>query len=261
MASAEKQYTSEMMKKFGGYYATWNPGVNLQLGDVGVLKNNVFTRYSNLADIGIAFEVREDTTRLPIEYQSQGAVQVTTKAAGSASFPGSTLTNADAGVVVEFSKSNSTYFKALNTTSPSIKDVLALEKAVLDRYAKGSWKSGWVIVTELIQAESATIIISNSSTAKVEVKATANLDAPQVDIANIDFGFQVQSSKGLDTTIIATEGLTPLFKVMGLKTRIFLPAHLALKKVSPMDIVTPESSKTTHKGKLYLGYITNKTQE
>jgi hypothetical protein len=261
MASAERQYTREMMKRFGGYYATWNPGVNLKLGDIGLLKNNVFTRISNLASLGVAFGIREDPTKLPLEYQSQGAVEVTTKVSGTAAPVGSVLANADAGVIVEFSKSHATLFRALGTSSPSIEDSIALETAILSLYGQGKWKSSWVVITELVSAESATIIISNSSSGKIELKATANVQAPSIDLADLSLGFSTQFAKGLETKIVATESLTPLFKVMGLKTKLFLSAELTTKHIAPMDLVTPDSSKSTHKGKLYLGYITSKTQQ
>lgn len=64
MASAQGQYTNEMKKKFG-YYATWNPGVPLKLGDIGTFSDNVFTRLSNLTDRGIEFEIRPDETKTP----------------------------------------------------------------------------------------------------------------------------------------------------------------------------------------------------
>lgn len=260
MASAQEQYTDEMKKKFG-YYATWNPGVPLKLGDIGTLNDNVFTRLSNLSDRGIEFEIREDLTKTPLEHSSEGSVSVTTKLSGTVAPQGSVLTNLDAGIIVEFSKENSTLFKANNTTSPSIKDAIKLEEQVLDLYRKGKWNKNWAIVTELVEAENATVIISNNSNSKIELKANANIDAPTFDIADAEFKFSTQFSKGLETKIISAEGLTPLFKVMGMKTRIFLPPIFKTKKVMAFDLVTPETAKTEYKDEIYFGYISREERE
>lgn len=260
MASAQGQYTNEMKKKFG-YYATWNPGVPLKLGDIGTFNDNVFTRLSNLADRGIEFEVRPDETKTPLEHNSEGSVSVTTKLSGTVAPQGSVLTNLDAGIIVEFSKENSTLFKANNTTSPSIKDTITLGEQVLKLYREGKWNKNWVIITELVEAENATVIISNNSNSKIELKANANIDAPTFDIADAEFKFSTQFSKGLETKIISAEGLTPLFKVMGMKTRIFLPPIFKNKKVMAFDLVTPETAKKEYKDEIYFGYISGDERE
>ena len=69
MTSAQEQYTDEMKKKFG-YYAIWNPGVPLKLGDIGIFKDNAFTRISDLESLGIDFETRNDETKTPLEHNS-----------------------------------------------------------------------------------------------------------------------------------------------------------------------------------------------
>ncbi len=254
MASAQGQYTNEMKKKFG-YYATWNPGVPLKLGDIGTFNDNVFTRLSNLEERGIEFEIRQDTTKTPLEHNSEGSVSVTTKLSGTVAPQGSVLTNLDAGIIVEFSKENSTLFKANNTTSPSIADSIKLGEQILELYREGKWNKNWVIITELVEAENATVIISNNSNSKIELKANANIDAPTFDIADAEFKFSTQFSKGLETKIISAEGLTPLFKVMGMKTRIFLPPIFTTKKVVAFDLVTPETAKKLYINDIYFGYI------
>ncbi|MBK7214324.1 MAG: hypothetical protein IPH88_13700 [Bacteroidales bacterium] len=260
MASAQGQYTDELKRKFG-YYATWNPGVPLKLGDIGTLKDNVFTRLSTLEDFKIKFDIRPDETKTPLEHNSQGSVSVTTKLSGTVAPQGSALTNLDAGIIVEFTKENSTLFKANNTTSPSIKDAIKLGNQILELYKKGKWNKNWVIITELVEAENATIIISNNSNGKIELKANANIDAPTFDIADAEFKFSTQFSRGLETKIISAEGLTPLFKIMGIKTRIFLPPIFKSANVQPFDLLTPDSARNEHKNDIFFGYISSDLRE
>jgi hypothetical protein len=171
------------------------------------------------------------------------------------------LTNLDAGIIVEFSKEHSTLFKANNTTSPSIQDSIKLGDTILKLYKEGKWNKNWVIVTELVEAERATIIISNKSNSKIELKANANIDAPTFDIADAEFKFSTQFSSGLETKIVSAEGLTPLFKVMGMKTRIFLPPIFKTKEVIAFDLVTPETARSEYKDEIYFGYISGDERE
>ncbi len=256
MSSAQNQYTNEMKRKFG-YYATWNPGVPLKLGDIGIFKRNVFTRISGLDDFNISFEVRPDTTKTPLEHNSQGSVTITTKLSGTVAPQGSVLTDIDAGIIVEFSKENSTLFKANNTVTPSIKDTIQLGKEIISLFKEGKWDKNWVVITELVEAESATIIISNTSNSKIELKANANVGAANFDIADAKFEFSPQFTRGLETKIISAEGLTPLFKVMGMKTRLFAPPIFRSNSFKALDKVTPHSAQNEYKDSLYFEEITD----
>lgn len=260
MASAQAQYTDEMKKRFG-YLATWNPGVPLKLGDIGTLKNNIFTRLSNVHDLGLEFEVRHDPTQTILEHNSSGSVSITTKMSGTSAPEGSVLTNLDAGIIVEFIKENSTLFKANNTTSPTIKDSINLGNQILQLYRSGKWNKNWVVITELVEAESATILISSKSNSKIELKANANIEAPALDIADATFNFSTQFSRGLETKIVAEGGLTPLFKVMGMKTRIFLPPIFTAHKVNAFDLVTPDNAKNKYKDDIFFGYVSDDERE
>lgn len=260
MASAQNQYTNEMKNRFG-YYATWHPGVPLKLGDYGLLKGNIFARTGNISEYGIEYNIRPDDTKTPLIHNSQGNVTITSKLSGSAAPVGSALTSADAGIIVEFSKENSTLFKANNTTTPSIENPMAVGKEVIDLFQKGTWDKHWVIITELVNAESASIIISNKSNAKIELKANANIDTKSIDIADAKFDFSSQYSQGLETEIISQEAITPLFKVMGIKTRIFQKPEFSPKPYLGLDYITPTNSAKEYKDDIYFGYISDNQRE
>lgn len=260
MKGPQEQYTDEMEKHFG-YYATWNPGLNLALGDIGTFRDNVFTRISDLESQGIPFEIREDPTKTDIQYSSRGSITTATKLAGAATPQGSCLTELEAGVIVEFGKENSTLFKAKGTVTPTIKDTIRLGRQILKLYTEGKWSKSWSVITELVQAETATILISNAANGKIELKANANVSAPAIDIADASFNLSGQYVRGLDTMIIAEEGLTPLFKIMGIKTRFFMPPTFKTRGIRALDLLTPASAKSEHKDHIYFGYITTDPRE
>ena len=237
-----KKYAKELKKQFN-YFATWLPGTPLALGDIGVFKKNQFTKIANLSDFDIAFEVEADESKSTIEHSSKGAVSISAKASGTVSPQGSTLGDVDAGITVEFSKENAILFKANNTTSPSIKDQITLGQQILALFKDGKWDKDWAVITEIVNAESGTILISSSSNSKIELKASGEVEAANLDIADADLGLTVTFSKDLSTNIVAEESLTPLFKASKVKGRIFGPPVFGINKINSMDFITPAKAK------------------
>ena len=238
--AVNKQYIKEMKKKFGGYNATWLPGVPLNVGDIGVFdKDGGFDKKANLKHLNINFEILQDHTGDELEYSSKGSVSIIPKLSGKP-LPSCGLEIGEAGVAIEFSKQNSVVFKAKNVTYPSIANQIQLEKDIAKLYHQGEWKKEWCVVTELAVAESATILISKSSNSKIELKANANLNAAQIDIADVSFNFSVKSEKDVSTKFIAQHGLTPLFKAQKLN----LKGSLKRQKTAPANDVAEDMALT-----------------
>ena len=216
MAKAWDQYTKEMFEKFG-YMATWTPGVQLELGDVGFIKDRLFTRTTSLQNLGINFKVREDKTEETQKHASSGSVSIVFKAAGKAPALGSVLTQAEAGFTIDFKKNKATVYEAAGCVAPMIDDLVAVGKRILELYQKGEWNKDWVVVTELVQARSGTVLISNSSSAKVELSAKGTV-VGMPSLADLSAEFQLAFSKDMTTVLISQTGLTPLFKARGVKS-------------------------------------------
>lgn len=255
--STYKKYARELRDAFG-YWANWLPGTPLALGDVGLLKGNVFTRISNLQELGIAFDVQQDPTKSEIEYSSEGAISITTKASGTVAPQGSALGEVDAGITVKFSKENAVYIKANGTSSPSIIDQISLGKTLIEHYKQGKWDMNWVVVTEVMNAESATVLISSSSDSKIEVKAKGKVEAAKLDIADAGLGFELMFSKDLSTRII-TQALVPLFRAAKIKRKFWIVGPPIIKSMatemhheSRIDLMTPEMA-TKNEELLYFG--------
>ncbi len=234
-----KIYTKEMYQQFR-YLAAWLPGTPFTLGDIGVLKGKEFTKIGNLEEHGINFEIEIDKTPADLEYASKGGVSIITKLSGAVSPEGSSLSNIDAGISANFSKENSILFKANNTTTPSIKNQIKLGEEVLELYKKGKWNKDWAIITELVESESASILISSSKEAKIDLKVAGDIGSKQLDIADAELNFQLSFSKDLSTKIIAQKGLTPLFKVSKIRNRFILPPVFRTKAMDSMDFASPE---------------------
>ena len=79
-----------------------------------------------------------------------------------------------------------------------------------------------------------TVLISNQANTKVELKAQANIEAAHFDIADAAFNFGTEIKGGLETHIIAQEGATPLFKMMGIKKGILRPTVFEAMETFPV---------------------------
>ncbi|MFA5102821.1 MAG: hypothetical protein WC525_06670 [Candidatus Thermoplasmatota archaeon] len=213
MTSVADQYMNEMHDQFK-YYATWAPGIPLKIGDVGTLERNGFTVISNLNKLGIDFEVRTDSQKDSLQYASASGVSISTKIKGSAGLAEYNLNLADAGIVVQFAKDAGVAFEARGVEHQLIEDCVNIDAAILAAHSKGIWKDDWVVISDLMVADSGTVLISQGNDASIGLKALA--DVPHLSLANIDADFTVTYSKNLNTTIICQTGLTPLFKIRGI---------------------------------------------
>jgi hypothetical protein len=206
------QYTKELYKQFH-YYATWLPGTPVELGSIGVMKNKEFTKLSHLRNEGIEFGIDADTTKTDMDYASEKAITVKPKISGNMPVAGSVLSQVDAGFTVEFSRENSVLFKAKGSVSHSISNQIKLGQEIRKRIKEGRWEKNWVVISELVVADSTTILVSSSSKGKIELKAKANIGAAKLDIADAGLQLEVAFSRDLHTQMIAEQGATLLFKV------------------------------------------------
>ncbi|WP_025742587.1 hypothetical protein [Aquimarina pacifica] len=235
----KKIYTQELYRQFG-YLATWNPGTPMALGDIGIMRQKQFTKIGNVSDLGISFEIEEDITPIDLEFSSEGAVSVSTKLSGSPTLAGSSLSDIDAGIHVKFSKENAILFKANETRTPAIKNQIKLGEEIIELFKAGKWDKNWVVITELVTADSASILISSSKEASIDIKVSGEIGTNQLDIAEAELGLEVKFSKDLSTKFIAKTGLTPLFKVSKIKRPFLGTPIFKAKGITSMDLATPQ---------------------
>ncbi len=211
--SASEQYMNEMHEQFH-CFATWLPGIPLQIGDIGELKHNEFTYISNLHNKGISFTVRTDPSGGDLSHQSSGGITTVTKLNGDVAVPQFNLNVADAGIIVQFGSKKGVVFEAAGVKHQLITEVDTLDNAIKDAYKKGKWKDNWVVISDLMVADSTTVLISEGKDAAVGLKAKSTV--PHLSLANLDANFEMIYANNMNTNIICQSGLTPLFKVRGI---------------------------------------------
>jgi hypothetical protein len=215
-----RQYIEEIHRNIG-YLPTWIPSTYLQVGDVVVFENGGFRRVNRLHDLGIEARFETDLSLVTYDYASAGAVTIRAKAAGDDPAAGSTLGKTDAGLFVEFSRANAILFRAEDCQVSSIVNQDSLGKEIEFRYEKGDWSKDRFIVTEVVSAASATIIISSASNAKLDLVARGSVKGGTLSLADVKANFDVVSFTDIGIKIVADTDLTPMFRSSGIMKRLF----------------------------------------
>lgn len=232
MAAPSKFYLKHISSKID-YRATWLPAVPLKLGMIGVLSNGVFDVRSSLEEEGFTPNVLKDLTPGDIDYTSHDSVDIGIKLAGKAPVAGSVLTEGEAGIVLDFHSENAVVFQAKDMLNHQITNMGAMQKDIIQKYKDEAWPKDWVIITQLVEATSATIIISNSSNNKLELKASANVGTQNLTLTDASLGLSVAKETGSSIKVIAQNGITPLYRVMGFRHPLFGRPDIVTKGIAP----------------------------
>lgn len=216
--SISKQYTKEIFGETN-YSATWLPNVIVSPGDVGRITDYQYQPLTTLKDLNIQFDVVPSSVQADFDYSSTDSVSVHIKAAGQAPLTGSSITEADAGISINFTRDNAVVFRISRCKSTRIKDPKSLGDEIVSRYHAGDWKEDMVVVMEVVSAASATIVISKGNNAGIDIAARAKIGSHKLDLADLEANFQVLKESNIATKIIASKALTPLFKTSGIIKR------------------------------------------
>ena len=213
--STYKKYLKGIHAKFG-HFAAWLPDEKLRLGDVGLLDKQGFALKTTLHDLKITFTVRSgDEGEGGDLYHSSGAT-TSVDFAGEAKVAG-----APAGAAtVTLGGTGAFLFQALGCTTSLIANMAHVSNELVDAYRDDAFEVGWVVIDRLVTAESATILISGSSSAVVDLSANAPLATMQA-LADASLGVEMARSSGEVTQYVARARLTPMYRASRLN-RSFL---------------------------------------
>lgn len=259
MSAIVSVYTDAVYDNLNPLHANWEPGREAKLGDYGLMRGHAFSCLGNIADLGIAFAVRNDGQKDQKFFASKNSVDIAFHAKGSV--PVSGTVNAKASVEVTFHDEDTVFFNAAQCEYMMIRDKVALGKAIMDRYHQGQWQREWAVITDLVRAGATTIAVSSGSSGSFVLEATG--DVPQIDLADASVGLTLRSSSNVGYRIIADKGITPLIGLCKIQSTFlwwnddFRPLSLMLGNSELLTalqddprVQTEESESAVHFGQL-----------
>jgi len=228
MPAVHLQYAQELWNKFG-YLAAWLPNEHLSLGDVGIVRDGIFEPITSLARLDIAFDVEPAGGVSELSYTSSDKVTVETN--GGVQGGVATAVGASAGhVTVNFGSEKSVLFQASGSKVSRIADLQSLGNAIIKRSQQDLWGRRHVVVSDLITVEAATILVSNGKNARIELDVEGELTPTIASLGKANVKLGVRYSAGIDTRILCEGGLTPLFKVAGIRGNWLRPDEFARRE-------------------------------
>ncbi len=233
MTELVELYSKGIKRKLKNYWAAWLPGTRYAVGDFGTLNGYLFEKAGTLAEFGIEFHAEPDSDPSPLDISSESGVSVVFKAAGEAHPAFAHVAKGQAGAKITFGSSGAFVLQAPAIFESEIGDQLNLRGQVVNAYVKGTWEKEWLVITRLVKAPSATVLISNSSNASLELEAKVKLSEGALGSANA--GVTIKHQQGDTIKMIAGTNVTPLFQLSRLKTLTWGKPKLVIKSARASD--------------------------
>lgn len=203
--------------------ATWPPGTPMTVGRVGrFLGERLFDPETSLGSYGISFPVEDEPASSGVlSYTSEGVNEVGLTMGAKVPDLVSGQVDAKAKVTITFGRQHGIIFRASGLRYRAMQDQPQMARKVARLMERGEWNRDWYIVTQVIEADSASILISNTSTAEVELALAASVKAGAAELLGAEFRPRVIRQKEMSTLIVDEGGLVPLFKAKRVKRTFF----------------------------------------
>lgn len=214
MASPVKIYQKEMHNNTG-FFATWLPGDEIKIGDVGLFLDGRFRRMSSLKELGIPFTTSRGRSEQNVNYSSTHATKVSMGAGAEAIAVGK------AEISIEFSQQGAFLFQASKLQLLELQNRASVGEQILQAYANKKWDSSWLLVESVHEAERATIIVSEDSSSGLVLAAKMDQALPSVSLVDPKVSLSVTSSRGKIMQLIGNEKLHPLYSCLRVKAPLF----------------------------------------
>ena len=207
MTSPVMLYQREMHEKLG-FFANWFPADPIEVGDVGRLEAGRFRRAASLKELGIEAVAAPSEGGQPVEYTSKEGTKLEVAA-------GAAMAGLGKGEVkVSFSRESAFVFHASMLRPQRLGNPAAVARDVLAAYDEGRWEKDWLLVEALHEAEIATILVSQDSTAEVVLSASVSELLASVSLADPSINFTVASSQGRMVKMVQAEAARPLYSCL-----------------------------------------------
>jgi hypothetical protein len=251
MSDIAELYADQVHDNLKPLYANWDVSTPRQLGDYGVLDDNIFVQLGNITkDFGVKFTPRTDTRKDTRSFSSKGSTEVNISAQGQAPAGGAKI---NAKLEINFSSEDAMFFNAAGCEYSMIADKAVVGAEIMKLYNKGDWDRSWVIVTDIVDASAVTVAVSSSKSSAVVFEADASI--PNINLADPQLKLSVKSSRNVGFQLAAEQGKNLLLgfcKIRGFFNSVFKPVS-NLSLMATMDV--PDAKARSREEDLFFGQL------
>lgn len=174
--SLRSKYARQVRRIFGsGYHAAWYPDTPHAIGAYGRMEDDVFVAFGNIRDLGVQYDIDQDTIPSALELNASKGVAITTKVEGGTNADIPHIPRASAGLGIEFKAEGSFAIAAEQVYEDRIVNPGALEARLRTLREQGKWDSSFRVVTGVLRMPVATILISQANDTKLELSLEGTL--------------------------------------------------------------------------------------
>jgi hypothetical protein len=202
----------------------WPPGSPMKVGSVGrFLGERLFDPETSLGSYGIRFSVDDDDVpgREVLSYTSKGVSESSITAAVHVPDLAAGITDVKAKVSIKFERQHGIIFRASGLRYRTMEDQPKMARKVARLLETGQWGRDWYIVTQVAEAASSSVLISNAPSAEVELALGADATISGIELLGAEFKPRVVRHKDMHVLLVDEGGLTPLFKAKRVKRTFF----------------------------------------
>lgn len=196
------------------YWVAWPPGTKLALGDVGFVRDGRFTPTGPLSDYD--FEIENAGARSELTYDSDGAVSVTFKGAGESPDGFHAIAAAELGARVCFGRERAVLAAYADVRETRIRMLRDLAEQLTSRFLARQWSSEDAVVTHLVRARSATILVGAGRESQAELRLGASAAVSGVSLGTLAVNASVAYRDRLGLAFTGLE-VTPFFRLLRLR--------------------------------------------
>jgi hypothetical protein len=219
-------------------YPTWPPFALLKIGDiVRIDEVGMFVTDSSLKKLNIRYESEISDTHAHYSYRSQGSVTVTAHA--KVELKTEEIARVESLITVSFSKENSILFDLADIEYESIVDLSSVEAALAKIFDSGKWDNNWLVVTNVMKAKKATILLANSKKSRVNL----SIEGTEEIANNLAMaGLKVQDHEDMGFMVAVEGSLTPMGRCLCLRRKMWSPVKFSVpKKAAPKKAAAKSS--------------------
>ncbi len=213
------KYAIEVHKKYRTYWPTWIPNEPVAIGDCGELHRGIFfKRLGHVSEYGVskaALKTRPAKRGNDLYFRSKGRVRVQLQADGRNAIPGLGIPPGNVGGRIKFTRANAAFLAAVGVKVRALRSEHKLRAELTAKVEGHAFPADYVVVTDLLDAESGRVFISSAGGESVMLHGRAAVGAAPLQLASLGGRLDMATDSEAMMSFDGTQGMTPLFKIMG----------------------------------------------